>query len=545
MSSKNPIMLLLLTLMMVLGYQNCGKVVFKSDEANKAEGQLGDPIIDDITDGDPDAGDGGGDAGDGDGSGNGDNPDDGDSGDDDGDSDDDDSDDDSDGDDDDNSDSDEDTLAKYCDKRPMRAFWRKNLIRNGGFEKRDSRIGLKHRTPLNELGKSNKAKWDFYDSLPGRRVNSIDSWVATDRPLEVQSGIVIDSFRGNRHVELDSDGNTSIYQDVVVCHSNLNYVLSFAYASRTQNSSSAMKVMLGDQEIAALDGNSNKEWKVYRYRISNLSRGVHRLSFHAKGASDSVGALVDRVRLKKEFPRVQNVVTILLALGDQNEKNLVIERKYAKRIARNAVRIASGKLRPKVLLVKDAAHNGESKGDAEYIANELLHRFKVDLIEEPEGGLTMKDTHGYDVIWLNNPGHPIGSLNTKLTLMEYKGGVVVSGDDASRGRNFSMTSLTGLKYKSNGTSVRCGNNTYPIDNNRGNRYSVGMKKYHPGVSPLEEDVAKYLFEYGNDIDHTEVVNSNAVVIATAGVQKPGCNLNIPVIVTVPKADISIDLGDTM
>ena len=187
--------------------------------------------------------------------------------------------------------------------------------------------------------------------------------------------------------------------------------------------------------------------------------------------------------------------------------------------------------------MKDRNHNNESRGDAEYIAGTLLERHDVTLMEEPPQGLKLEDTEGYDVVWLNNPGHPVGKKNTVMTLMAFTGGIVISGDDAARGRNFNISGLTGLKFKNNGASVNCGGKRYGTDNNGGIQYGISMERFIAEDTDYEEDVSGYHFYYGNDIDHAEVLNENVKVIATAGIAKPGCEeFKIPAIVGYRKSE---------
>jgi hypothetical protein len=87
---------------------------------------------------------------------------------------------------------------------------------------------------------------------------------------------------------------------------------------------------------------------------------------------------------------------------------------------------------------------------------------------EPSGGLTDGDVNGYDLIWFNNPGHPMSNAQTRDTLMHFKGGVVLQGDDLTHLKSEqSLTELTGLQYIDNGASVVCPDGTFPHDNNDG------------------------------------------------------------------------------
>ena len=205
------------------------------------------------------------------------------------------------------------------------------------------------------------------------------------------------------------------------------------------------------------------------------------------------------------------VVTILLALGDQIDNQLVIQGLSSQLIAQTAVRYASPKANPKILVVKDSNTQGESAYDTTFIANELLERYEADVLTISSSGLRPQQVEGYDLVWFNNPGHPMGSVRSRDTLLSFKGGVVLSGDDLSRGTNFSLEALTGLRYVDNGVKVICSGREYQHDNNGGFQYGVSIvPNKFPGVP-----VDSLKFVYGNDIDNVRVSSPNTEVIAYA------------------------------
>lgn len=204
------------------------------------------------------------------------------------------------------------------------------------------------------------------------------------------------------------------------------------------------------------------------------------------------------------------VVTILLALGDQVGDQLIVNGVSSQYLAETAVRYASPVSNPKILVVKDLNHNGESAYDTEYIASVLLSRYETDFIMEPEGGMTAETVAGYDLIWFNNPGHPMGSIQSRNVLMAFSGGVILSGDDMARGNGFDMSPLTGLTYVDNGTSVMCDGVSYPHDNNGGYQFHVTLDSdKFPGLAGSDLSL-----NYGNDIDNT-ISSSDVEVLAWA------------------------------
>jgi hypothetical protein len=261
--------------------------------------------------------------------------------------------------------------------------------------------------------------------------------------------------------------------------------------------------------------------------IAVLSLGI--LPFQNCALSDTTSALKELQKNSNELPSLVSkpgVVTILMALGDQLNDQLVVKGTSSQRIAETMVRYASPNNNPRILIVRDRGHNDETAYDSAYIATSLLARHSAVFMDEPEGGLLPEHIVGYDLIWFNNPGAPMSSAITKATLMNFAGGVILSGDDMSRGINFDLSDLTGLTYVDNGTSVECNGNSYAHDNNSGLQYSVGID---PAKMPdAGTDILN--FNYGNDIDNTLIAASNVEVIALAKGGADDCVEQRPAIV---------------
>jgi hypothetical protein len=223
------------------------------------------------------------------------------------------------------------------------------------------------------------------------------------------------------------------------------------------------------------------------------------------------------------------VVTILLALGDKVNDSLVVNGGAARFIAETSVRYSSPLSDPKILVVRDLNNHGESAYDPQYIAQVLLARYRTNFQDEPVGGLTAADLAGYDLIWFNNPGYPMGSIKSRDALLAFKGGVVLSGDDMSQGSNFDMSALTGLKFIDNGSTVNCSGKTFNQDNNVGGQYKVTIDESKiPGAQGASLNLL-----YGNDIDNT-IASNTVEVIASAVGGDASCTQTRPTIVRYPK-----------
>lgn len=224
------------------------------------------------------------------------------------------------------------------------------------------------------------------------------------------------------------------------------------------------------------------------------------------------------------------VTTILMALGDEADSQLVVNGTSAQLIAESAIRYSSPVENPKILLVNDFANGAESSEDTLYVRDVLLSRYQVEFLEETQDGLSEENLLGYDLVWYNNPGHSMGNVTTRDTLLAFSGGIVLQGDDLTRGRGFDLEDLTGLRFLDNGTNVSCSGIAYHHDNNTGERYRVSLDANKiPGAS--SETIRFY---YGNDIDNSQVIRNDLEVIATAVGGPEECYEERPAIVRYVK-----------
>ncbi|MEC9281730.1 MAG: hypothetical protein VX642_03380 [Bdellovibrionota bacterium] len=432
----------------------------------------------------------------------------------------------------------------------------RNLLQNSSFEISDYREGLIHRIPLPKLRGD---KYDHYSALPGRRKLSIDgkqranAWLSKLEPMSLVSyGLSADYPKmrkdlrskmlkrrmGSRHIELDSSGNSEMYQDFIVCNGEGQYELSFFYASHTGDSSSSMSVYIDDVLIDAINGDRVKNWFRMRYTLSNLNEGVHRIRFVAEGASDSQGALLDSVKLKMKRHARPGVVTILLSLGDQKQGQNVLDESLTKKLIHKVIRYSSAKHRPKILMIRDRNHRNETPQDTQYILSVLEdYRRGSDIVfmDEPDAGLSVDDLKDYDLIWWNNPGHPFSKKNSVQALLDFEGGVVISGDDMAHANGSSIQplveDLTGLKYLNNGVNFM---GEY-IDNNKGGAYELSINSFGLNRWLKKYDLDGVKAYYGNDIDHTEVTRDDLKVFVKAGLGHLGIDAEeLPVVVGYKK-----------
>lgn len=225
-----------------------------------------------------------------------------------------------------------------------------------------------------------------------------------------------------------------------------------------------------------------------------------------------------------------SVITILMALGDEADDQLVVNGLSAQLIAETVVRYASPVSDPRILIVLDAGASNEDPEDTIYVREVLLARYKTVFLEEPATGLSDADVSGFDLIWFNNPGHAMKNEVTRDVLMRFAGGVILQGDDLSRGASFDLSALTGLTHVDNGATVVCGGKSYSHDNNGGERYRVELD---PAKMPSNVGSA-IRFEYGNDIDLAVPARSDLEILAYARGGPSVCSESRPAIVRYMK-----------
>lgn len=205
------------------------------------------------------------------------------------------------------------------------------------------------------------------------------------------------------------------------------------------------------------------------------------------------------------------VTTILLALGDQVNSQLVVNGVSSQLIAESVVRYSTPKENPRILVVRDLNYAGEDPEDPVYLVSVLLSRYNVTVLDEPATGITAAHLVGYDLVWFNNPGRPMSLNSTYQTLLSFSGAIVLQGDDLTRGLNFSMESLTGLRHIDNGSYVTCNGVNLLHDDNGGDQYRVVVDPNRiAGFNAQNIN-----FRYGNDIDNSVVVGAGVEVLASA------------------------------
>jgi len=176
-----------------------------------------------------------------------------------------------------------------------------NYVVNGDFE---DTTGLSF----------NSRGWNQFASIPG--------WdTYRNRGIEVQSDATlgyIDAESGDYYVELDTNRNNTIFQDIYLEAGE--YRLTFQYSPRTTSTiDNDMKYFVG----SALSGNivgapsedyPRGEWTEVTERFTVAVGDTYRLRFKATGTSNSLGALVDTVSIAA-VPLPASALMLLAGVG--------------------------------------------------------------------------------------------------------------------------------------------------------------------------------------------------------------------------------------
>jgi Protein of unknown function (DUF642)/PEP-CTERM motif len=132
--------------------------------------------------------------------------------------------------------------------------------------------------------------WDIFPAITG--------WTGTPN-VEVRNAVQGTAHTGVQFVELDTDRNSGIYQDIATAIGT-TYNLSFAYSPRIGQplSTNSIEVYINAMLVDTLSGNgaglTDHSWASYSYAFTAASEST-RVSFNAVGANDSLGGSLDTV----------------------------------------------------------------------------------------------------------------------------------------------------------------------------------------------------------------------------------------------------------
>ncbi|KPN62763.1 hypothetical protein SAMN04488527_12432 [Aliiroseovarius crassostreae] len=158
-----------------------------------------------------------------------------------------------------------------------------NLVTNGDFEAY---------TPGNGGAPDG---WFRNASMPGTHIERLDTQIVGD---------VTESPFGRFGVELDSDANTGIYQDLRT-EAGQTYEISIDYTARDHLAAENNTVeVLWDGKVVGTISETHGDWKTYTFTVTGATGSSSRLELRGGGTSDSIGGVIDNIRVEKQADSV-------------------------------------------------------------------------------------------------------------------------------------------------------------------------------------------------------------------------------------------------
>ena len=175
------------------------------------------------------------------------------------------------------------------------------LVKNGSFEADSQKAGTwSYRTTLTD--------WN----------NVLAKGV---QPFELRNNVSGKAFDGQNFVELDTNKNSNLYQDVTGIG---KATLSFWYMARPGTGiTNGLGVSFGGDELDTFQANTKGEKNYNFSQWTNFTevvdfgstQSVKRLSFYALGKSDSYGTSLDKISVMTAVPEPETYAMMLVGLG--------------------------------------------------------------------------------------------------------------------------------------------------------------------------------------------------------------------------------------
>jgi len=144
-----------------------------------------------------------------------------------------------------------------------------------------------------ELPNINTGSWGLYATLPGWTHEGAHN-------IELEDNAVTAAKSGGQLVELDSDGNYVLVQNVATVVGK-SYVLSFWYTPRPGVSNNNLAAMINDVSqfsVGPISGAGGPNWQNGKVQFTATSVST-KISFTDNGPQDSLGMFLDLVSLKE------------------------------------------------------------------------------------------------------------------------------------------------------------------------------------------------------------------------------------------------------
>ncbi|AVR96481.1 PEP-CTERM sorting domain-containing protein [Pseudoduganella armeniaca] len=143
-------------------------------------------------------------------------------------------------------------------------------------------------------------------------VDQVGEWISDTHGIEVRNNNAGSAYDGSHFVELDTDQNSSLFQQIRT-RPGRDYLLSFAFRDRdgVDPASQGLEVLWAGYVVGTVNGAA--DWQVQTFTVHALTR-YSELEFRAIGASDSYGTSLDAISVTA-VPEPQTYAMLLAGMG--------------------------------------------------------------------------------------------------------------------------------------------------------------------------------------------------------------------------------------
>lgn len=137
--------------------------------------------------------------------------------------------------------------------------------------------------------------------------------------VEIRNNLVGTASDGVDFAELDTTGNSSIWQDISLV-AGQTYLLTFDFSNRTDvdvasnGLSWSFAGLSGTVPALAFNSSGDNQWSSFSVLVTAASTGLSTLQFTATGTSDSLGSSLDNISVTA-VPEPASGALLLAGLG--------------------------------------------------------------------------------------------------------------------------------------------------------------------------------------------------------------------------------------
>jgi hypothetical protein len=148
-------------------------------------------------------------------------------------------------------------------------------------------------------------------------VSTLAGWTGAPN-IELRNNVAGNAFAGKNYVELDTGGNSSMFQNIST-QAGAHYTLSFAYSARPSTGDTNDISVYWNNALITTKGGSNAtgshQWQVFNFDVVGGAGSLSQLKFAAAGRSDSLGGSLDAVSVTSAVPEPESYAMLLAGFG--------------------------------------------------------------------------------------------------------------------------------------------------------------------------------------------------------------------------------------